>query len=97
MWRRKWDCRPFREFGSYVGKRIWCELGRCGFDCGHPAPCKGSTEIEKISEAVAKLSGERRGAPLNLANLARRVMIPALEKSADDNEKLPDRADGTRS
>lgn len=32
-------------------------------------------------------AGERRGAPLNLANLARRVIIPALQKH---HEKYPD-------
>ena len=31
-------------------------------------------------------AGERRGAPLNLANLARRVIIPALGSSAGDHE-----------
>lgn len=31
-------------------------------------------------------AGERRGAPLNLANLARRVIVPALAGSAEDYE-----------
>jgi integrase len=34
-------------------------------------------------------SGERRGAPLNLANLARRVIIPALPETAGDYQGPP--------
>jgi integrase len=34
-------------------------------------------------------SGERRGAPLNLANLARRVIIPALPETAADSQGPP--------
>jgi integrase len=55
-----------------------------GFLNEHRARAKYKSDDDYI------LSGERRGAPLNLANLARRVIIPALAESEDDNQKPPD-------
>ena len=34
-------------------------------------------------------AGERRGTPLNLANLARRVILPALAEAADMQQVIP--------
>ena len=39
------------------------------------------TKVKDASPDSYIFAGERRGAPLNLANLARRVIVPSLEKS----------------
>jgi integrase len=47
---------------------------------------RARTKFAKDDDYI--FSGERRGAPLNLANLARRVIIPALAKSEEMKSRL---------
>lgn len=51
---------------------------------------KHRARVKPTSEDAYIFAGERRGAPLNLANLARRVIVPALQEYHEKNPNFPE-------